>query len=134
MLRPKPKRRLLLKKWRLIKKRRCIRCSSLKMKIFYTKMYFVKRQTGKRWKLKRKKQRRPVNITELTSSKPSPTRWYKIYEKKEMMAIKKSKILGLPEVPTKERECCCKNQVPFAPRKKMKKNTPLQLLIVGPPI
>jgi len=77
------------------------------------------------------KKTRKHHKTDVIKTRPK-TRWSKTYVKKEMMAIEKSKILGLPEVPTKGRECCCKNQVPFAPRKKMKKNTPLQLSIVGP--
>jgi len=50
----------------------------------------VKRQTGKRWRLKGREQRRAVNTTKKKStSSKLKTRWYKTYVKKEMIAIEK---------------------------------------------
>jgi len=96
MLRPKTKRRLLLKRWRLIKKRRWIRCPSLKMKIFYTKMYSVKKTDREEMKVEEEKAKKTSkhHKTDVIKTRPK-TRWYKTYVKKEM-AIEKSKILGLP--------------------------------------
>jgi len=66
MVQPKPKRRSLLKRWRLKSSRGdgsgvC----PLKNKIFATKLYFVKKTDREERRLKGTKRRRPVNATKL---------------------------------------------------------------------
>jgi len=73
MLRPKPKRRSLLKRWRLKSRRgdgSGVR--PLKKKIFYTKLYFLKKTDREEMEVEGTERRRPVNATKPASSKPGP--------------------------------------------------------------
>jgi len=130
MLRPKPKRRSLLKRWRLKSRRgdgSGVR--PLKKKIFYTKLYFVKKTDREEMKVEgdRAKKTRKCHKTSVIKTRPK-TGWYKTYLKKEMMAIEKIENTeaasksppkkGNPDVKPKSKG------PPFAPQKKMKKNTP----------
>jgi len=73
-----------------VKKRRWIRCSSLKRKIFYTKLYFVKKTDREEMEVEgeRSKKTRKCHKTSVIKTRPK-TRWYKTYVKKEMMTIEK---------------------------------------------
>jgi len=75
-----------------IKERRWIRCSSLKKKIFYAKLYFVKKTDREEMDVvgERAKKTSKCHKTSVIKTRPK-TRWYKTYVKKEMMAIEKNR-------------------------------------------
>jgi hypothetical protein len=113
--------------------RRWIKCSSLKKKTYYTKVYSVKSTAKEEMevegeiKKKNRKSRKPKAI-----KGQSKVRWYKTYIKKEMMAIEESKETeavskspprkGNPGLKTKSQG------TPPVPRKKLKLNTPKKVL------
>jgi len=113
-----------------IKERRWIRCSSLKKKIFYTKLDFVKKTDREEMEVEeeRVKKTRNCHKTSVIKARPKTRWWYKTYVKKEMMAIEKIENTeaanksppkkGNPGVKTKSKGTS------YAPRKKIKKNTP----------
>jgi len=110
-----------------IKERRWIRCSSLKKMIFYTKLYFVKKTEREEMKVggERAKKTRKCHKISVIKTK---TRWYKTYVKKEMMAIGKIENTEAASYsPPKKGNSGVKTKskgTPYAPRKKIKKNTP----------
>jgi len=73
-----------------IKERRWIRCSSVKKKIFYTKLYFAKKTDREEMEVEeeRVKKTRKCHKTSVIKARPK-TRWHKTDVKKEMMAIEK---------------------------------------------
>jgi hypothetical protein len=109
--------------------RRWIRCSSLKKKTFYTKMYYKKKVQRDEMEIEveTKQKSRKHQKSNTTKAK---TRWIKTYVKKEMMAVEidsspKTKKKRNPGVKTKS-----KGTPPdIAPRKKRpKKNSPKKIL------
>jgi len=71
-----------------IKERRWIRCSSLKKKIFYTKLYFVKKTDREEMEVEGERTKKTHKCHKISVIK-TKTRWNKTYVKKEMMAIEK---------------------------------------------
>jgi len=92
-----------------------------------TKLYFVEKTDRQEMEVEGRERRRPVNAIKPASSKPGPTRWYKTYVTKEMMAIEKIENTeaasksppkkGNPNVKTKSKG------TPYEPQKKINKNT-----------
>jgi len=74
-----------------VKERRWIRFSSLKKKIFDTKLHFVKKTDREEMDVEgeRVKKTRTYHKTSVFKTRPK-TWWYKTYVKKEMMAIEKN--------------------------------------------
>jgi len=70
------------------KERRWIRCSSLKKKIFYTKLYFVKKTDREEMEVEGERVKKTRKCHKISVIK-TKIRWYKTYVKKEMMAIEK---------------------------------------------
>jgi len=104
-----------------IEERRWIRCSSLKKKIFYTKLYFVKKTDREEMEVEgeRTKKTRKCHKTSVIKTRPK-TRWYKTYVKKEMMAIENTESAsksppkkGNPGVKTKSKG------TPYAPQRRL---------------
>jgi len=78
-----------------------------------------------------RERRRPVNAIKPASSKPGPTRWYKTYVTKEMMAIEKiENTEAASKSPPKKGNPGVKPKskgTPLAPQWEMKKNIPKKL-------
>jgi len=117
-----------------IKERRWIRCSSLKKKIFYTKLYFVKKTDREEMEVEGERAKKTRKCHKISVIK-TKIRWYKIYVKKEMMAIEKIENTeaasnsppktGNPGVKTKSKG------TQYAPRKKIKKYSKEELRRLG---
>jgi len=104
-----------------------IRCSSLKKKIFYIKLYFVKKTDRGEMEVEgeRTKRTRKCHKTSVIKTRPK-TRWYKTYVKKEMMAIEKIENTEASKSPPKKGNPGVKTKskgTPYSSRKKIKKNT-----------
>jgi hypothetical protein len=115
-------------------KRRWIKCSSLKKKNYYTKVYTVKRAAKEEMEVEgeiKKKTRKSQKPRAIKSQ--LKVRWYKTYIKKEMMAIEESKETeAVSKSPPRKRNPGVKTKSKGTPvplkKKRVKKNTPKKVL------